>query len=106
MRPQAPERKNRPTSRLRSQRGVTTGWSSASDGRERLVEERHDRVRLIFREDEWRREANGVPAGAEDQHTALEHLLDDLVALGHGADLRRPVFHQLDANHEALAADV
>ena len=73
---------------------------------ERLIENREYAVRLRRREHQRRRQADGVPAGAEDQHAARERALDDGVALLHRPRLRHPILHELDPDHQAAAADV
>src|SRR4029077_14334240 len=71
-----------------------------------FVEDFEGRVGLGFRQDQGRREADRVAAGPEDQQALVEALLDDRVARVDGALLRLPVLDELDANHQALAADV
>ena len=59
-----------------------------------------------FREDKGRSQADRVLARAENQHAAAEHRLNERVALLHGAFLGLPIVHELDADHQALAAHV
>ncbi len=74
--------------------------------RQRLVEHAQHAVGLLTREDERRRQADGVLPRPEDQHAAPEHGLDERVALLDGALLRLTIAHELDADHQSLAAHV
>src|SRR6187397_21976 len=55
---------------------------------ESVIENRHNRIRLIARQHHGRREANGVAAGAKNEDATLEHLENDTVALFNGPFLR------------------
>ena len=56
-------------------------WLSLGRVRQSVIEDLHRSVRLLTREHEWRREADAVLAGAEQQQAALERGVDDGVAL-------------------------
>src|SRR5262245_53905072 len=76
------------------------------DLRQRLVEDADRRLGFVAREDERRREADGVLARAEDEQAAAERGVDDGVALVRRTLLRRPIAHELDADHQTAPADV
>src|SRR6266567_6549876 len=56
-------------------------------------------IRLLFSGDEWRCDANGARATAEEQDAAFECQLDHAVALGGGRLLGLLVSHEFHADH-------
>src|SRR5262245_248624 len=73
---------------------------------QRLVEDPDGGRSLSLRQYQWRRDADRVLAGAEDEEPAFEARVNDLVAFGGRALLGNAIAHELDADHEAAAADV
>src|SRR4051812_21391234 len=73
---------------------------------DRLIERVDRAVGLLLREDQRRAQADRVAAGAERQDALGEHAIDDEIALLAGAHLGLAIPDQLDADHQALAADV
>ena len=73
---------------------------------DRFVQDLDRGVGLLLRQHEWRRQADGILPGAEDEQAALEALVDDAIALGRRALLGLAIAHELDADHQPATAHV
>src|SRR5882724_221064 len=71
-----------------------------------LLQHVHSDIRLLLRQDERRRDAEGVFAGAQEQETALKRQFNNAVTLVVGGSLRLFVFHDFHADHQPAAAHV
>src|SRR5262245_30568111 len=85
---------------------ISVTISRRCDGDEGLVENGRHRVCLIPRQHERGREPNDVPASAEHQDAAAVHLLKDPAAFLDRPLLGLAIANQLDADHQASAADI
>jgi hypothetical protein len=66
----------------------------------------HRDVRFFFRYYQRGAEADGAGAAAQEEDALFEGALYDLIALGGGVLFGGLVFDDVDADHEAAAADV
>ena len=71
-----------------------------------LVEDAHCGVGLIFRQDQGRREAERIAAGAENEQAPIEAFAHHAVALAGGALFGLPIANELNADHQAATSHI